>query len=626
MKEVITTAVSSVTSKTPERSENQVQKKWYTRSKMFMAIAFAGMSSLGTSQAMALSFSPSSDLSIDLDTTVSYGASWRVESQDSDNLSNPNEDDANRNFDTGVVSSLASVISDIDLSYKNFGLFVRARAFYDDAYYGDNDNDSSLTANNGPLNSGSLNNYRGFTSETKEVHGSDPRLLDYFLYGSFELSGRAVNVRIGDQVVSWGETLFLPNGINSATAIVDATKLNVPGLELKEVFLPVGQVYAQVDLTDSLTLEAYYQYEWEETRLDAVGSYFSTVDFLVEGGENILVPAVAVLDGITGGHGVGPAAALGIGSTTSPFATIDRGDDSEASDSGQWGLAVRYLASGLNDTEFGFYYVNYHDKTPMLNLNAATGGTDEVDWFAACFSGPAAADCTNPNGMGGLSGALHGIDMTTYTLEYVEDIHLFGFSASAVLGDTNVAADISYRANAPVVTANVQELLGPRLYALSHGLTTDTLIKGYERANTMHYDISAIHIFGPTSYADNTVLTVEAAMDVINGFDSDDLLRVDLRPATKSSWGYQANLELSYDNVVSGVDVKIPVSISHGVNGVSPIGAGFVEGRKSANIGVIATYLNNLQASIKYTAFWGRDGDNLLSDRDFMAFSIKYSF
>jgi len=620
MKEVITTAISTSSSK------HHAQTKWFVRNKMFLAIAVAGMTSLCTSHAMALSFLPTNDLSIDLDTTVSYGASWRVESQDSDNLSDPNEDDANCNFDTGLVSSLASVISDVDISYKNFGMFVRARAFYDDAYYGDNDNDSPLTANNGPLNSGSLNNYRGFTSETKDVHGYDPRFMDYFVYGSFDLGGRTVNVRLGDQVVSWGETLFLPNGINSATAIVDATKLNVPGLELKEVFLPVGQVYAQIDVTDSLTLEAYYQYEWEETRLDAVGSYFSTVDFLVEGGENILVPAVTVLDGITGGHGAGPAAALGIGTTTSPFATIDRADDNEASDSGQWGLAVRYLASELNDTEFGFYYVNYHDKTPMLNLNAATGGVDEVNWFAACFSGPAAADCSNPNGMGGLAGALHGVDLTTYSLDYVENIHLFGLSASAVLGDTNVALDISYRANAPVVTGNVKELLGPRLFALSQGLTTDTLVKGYERANTMHYDISAIHIFGPTSYADNTVLTFEAAMDVVNGFDSDDLLRVDLRTATKTSWGYQANLEVSYDNVVSGVDVKIPLSLSHGVNGVSPIGAGFVEDRKSGSIGVTATYLNNLQASVKYTAFWGRDGDNLLSDRDFLSFNIKYSF
>ena len=44
-----------------------------------------------------------------------------------------------------------------------------------------------------------------------------------------------------------------------------------------------------------------------------------------------------------------------------------RSPDRNPSDNGQWGLAMRYLATDLNNTEFALYAMNYHSRTPLLS-------------------------------------------------------------------------------------------------------------------------------------------------------------------------------------------------------------------------------------------------------------------
>lgn len=72
----------------------------------------------------------------------------------------------------------------------------------------------------------------------------------------------AADVRVGRQVVTWGEALMLQGGIAFAQNRVDSAAATVPGVELKEVFLPTGAVYGSFSATDSTTIEAYWQYEW----------------------------------------------------------------------------------------------------------------------------------------------------------------------------------------------------------------------------------------------------------------------------------------------------------------------------------------------------------------------------
>ena len=100
----------------------------------------------------------------------------------------------------------------------------------------------------------------------------------------------------------------------------------------------VGAVYGQLDVLSNLTAEAYYQYQWIETRLNGVGSYFGgtyTPDFVGEGSRNLLISSGAY----------NPDGSINIAAVAS------RTGDIEPTDRGQWGAALHYLTDG--GTDFG---------------------------------------------------------------------------------------------------------------------------------------------------------------------------------------------------------------------------------------------------------------------------------
>jgi hypothetical protein len=210
-----------------------------------------------------------------LDTTVSVGASMRVEDRECDLVyqghggcsADPfwiNADDGNLNYDQwNFYSAAVKATTELEISRDNLGAFVRATAFYDavandrDPQRTDLDRDARYRTS--PINSG--------------VVGLGFLLLDAYLFGDFELGERLLQARAGNQVVSWGESLFTPGGIAQTNAF-DVTRLRVPGSELKEAFVPAPMAWVSLDLSASLGLEAYYQVYWNRTQIDPTGSYF----------------------------------------------------------------------------------------------------------------------------------------------------------------------------------------------------------------------------------------------------------------------------------------------------------------------------------------------------------------
>lgn len=92
-----------------------------------------------------------------------------------------------------------------------------------------------------------------------------------------------MTIRVGQQVISWGESTLIPHGIGVINP-VDLNILNAPGAELKEAFRPQGMVWASLGLTDKLSVEAFYQYDWQPIWVPTPGSYFATNDFAGYGG------------------------------------------------------------------------------------------------------------------------------------------------------------------------------------------------------------------------------------------------------------------------------------------------------------------------------------------------------
>ncbi|MDB6126864.1 MAG: hypothetical protein JWM35_760, partial [Verrucomicrobia bacterium] len=105
-------------------------------------------------------------------------------------------------------------------------------------------------------------------------------------------------------------------------------------------------------------------------------------------------------------------------------------------------------------------------------------------------------------------------------------------------------------------------------------------------------------------------------------------------PATPSSafadpfsWGYQILARLDYNNLFAGVNMSPSIAFAHDVKGNTPLPLGnFVEGRMSINLAAEFTFQNAWAFELRYVNYSGAGRYNLLSDRDYIATTMKYSF
>ncbi|HIE06511.1 MAG TPA: DUF1302 family protein, partial [Desulfarculaceae bacterium] len=90
-------------------------------------------------QAQAFTAFENDAVRIQLDSTLSYGLMWRVESRDKDiiGLANGgtkhsvNYDDGNLNYGRGLISNAIKLTSELDIDAGWIGAFIRATGFYD---------------------------------------------------------------------------------------------------------------------------------------------------------------------------------------------------------------------------------------------------------------------------------------------------------------------------------------------------------------------------------------------------------------------------------------------------------------------------------------------------------------
>ena len=314
------------------------------------------------------------------DTTLSHGFTFRVAEHD-ESLTGLNSDDGTRNYSRGLVSNTSKFTSELELNYQNFGLFTRFTGFVDFE-------NRNGTRDHIPL-----------SEEAQDVAGDDIELLDLYVANTFDIDETPLDVRLGKHVLNWGESTFIRGGINVINPF-DVTKFRTPGAELREGLVPVSMLSASIAPTDNLSVEGFYQLRWESTEADAAGAYFSTNDYFGDGGNTAFLSG-GFLEGATtdmgGGFGaLTPAingAIVPAGLPAQPlhdpkFLGVRRGPDREPDDSGQWGLAMHYFAETLNDTEFGFYFINNHSHLPLISAIPRRAGYDAGLAAAAAVSAP----------------------------------------------------------------------------------------------------------------------------------------------------------------------------------------------------------------------------------------------
>jgi hypothetical protein len=560
------------------------------------------------------------------DSTLSVGASWRMENQDGALIGrgkfgdngvagqsfSHNGDDGNLNFHKGdTFSEIFKGVHEFGLTHSSgFGFFVRGTWFYDRKlkdgdfrYYGTRDPNSRTPAQqlvygaaDYPVN--------GFSDAALDQQGSDIQLLDAYIYNTWQFDESSLQVRLGEQVVNWGESTFIQHSISEANP-VDITKLRVPGAELKEAFIPVQTLWASLDLTPNVTLEGYVQFEWENVRVDEPGTYFATQDFLGESGKYIWL-----------GFTLNGADEYNVG--TAAFRTADK----QARDDGQFGVKLGWYAEELGGTEFGFYYINYHNKRPIISARAF-----DIN-------------------LGGVTGYL----------EYIEDIELYGISFNtATDSGLSIAGEVSYRVDEPLQVDDV-ELLFATLDGLSVPVGTSQLgvhaapgqdISGYRLFDTVQGQFTLTNLFGPGLGASQWTGLLEVGFNQIKDMPDPSELRFEAPGTARSgnpnragfegvetnsfaddfSWGYRMVVKADYTGVFGAWNVSPRMVFQHDVSGITPAPiSNFVEGRKALALGATFDYLQKWKVDVAYNQYSGGGTANLISDRDFIALTASYSF
>ncbi|WP_285260372.1 DUF1302 domain-containing protein [Halopseudomonas bauzanensis] len=533
-------------------------------------LAAAMLAVLGSPAAFALpSIEFDNGLVIDSQITANYTYSLRTRSADSEYLQSLNNDDGTRNFDRyAPINNRVSVFGEIIVTKDNYGAVVRGSHFYDDVYKSDNDNDAADMVNRVVAQPG---DHQRFVSKTRNDSGSRFQLLDAYVYGNWPIGDdQYLSLNAGRHLVAWGESLFWPN-ISQGQAPVDATKFNVPGTEAKDAYLPVNQLSFSWALNDRLAFTGFYQLEWEKTRLNPVGDFFSTTDFFGPGAQFMRF-------------------APGVISNLPDGAVVASAGDRDPRDSGQWGLGVRWNIDF--NTEVGLYHYRYHDRVASMFLDmtgnsrySSLGSIDKLD-----AAGP------------------------VIKFGYFEDIKLTGLSLSSKVGDVQLGSDISLRQDAPVMVASGAPTTGELLMASANfmymlgpnSLASQTTLMG-ELVNQHILDADTLSVTagGITTTDDDYV------------FDGQ----------TRSSTLLGLGVILDYPSIFTGWDLSLSGTWQQNLDGSAYQGLG--RGEKTLTLGADFAYLGNFEVGatwVNYLSSANLDKQRYMADRDYVSFNVKYTF
>ncbi|MFZ5912610.1 MAG: DUF1302 family protein [Pseudomonadota bacterium] len=352
--------------------------------------ALAGLTLASPASAIDYSYG---EVSGSIDTFLSAGASIRTSGRDCENLGasnggcdildisnvdkggGVNSDDGNLNYDQwDVFSGAMKATSEVGATWRNFNAFVRGTAFVDPIV----DN----------------TDFRDLDSAARSEVSQNAKLLDYFVGGSFDVGGMPLEARIGNQVISWGESTFIQNGINVINP-VDISAIRKPGSEVKEFFTPILAAKASLGLPNNFSIEGFYQFKADNIVPDPAGTFFSSADIVGRGsqpirsgvsdpGDDDRVNIQEFIKGISSDFTWESRLGVNV-----PSVSIERANDVNADNGGEFGFALRYFAEELNNgTEFGLYFINYHSRLPILttsmfDLNKAYSVATATNFSAA---------------------------------------------------------------------------------------------------------------------------------------------------------------------------------------------------------------------------------------------------
>lgn len=520
------------------------------------------------------------DMEVRWDNTFRYTLSQRVKGQNDRILADPNIDDGDHNFDVGIVGNRLDILSEFDASWKKtYGIRFSGAGWYDLRYDQRLDNRSPSTSNHLVNGLPAV----GLGGETKRLYrGPDGELLDAFGFANLTLGDVPVNLKVGRHTVIWGESIFGSGGtqgIAYGQAPIDVGKaLALPGIELKELYRPLNQVSATVQATPHLAFGAQYFLEWEPMRMPASGSYLSFADLLWTGGESLLTPP--------------PPIGLGI---------VRNGGDIDPGNANNWGVMARWSPEWLGGT-LGLYFRNFSDMGGQMHISPVSG---------------------------------------SYNFVFPSDIQLYGVSLSQQIAGISVGMEMNYRHRMPLQSEAA--VIGPFPGATAGSLPHNGDTFG-ARGDTVHAVLNTLKLLSKTPVFDGGTFMTEFVWDRwLSVTDGQTLFkgRDGYSGADRVTRDHVAGTVLfspTWYQVISGVDLSMPMSVSLGLLGTSAM-AGEVNNKNAGQygIGFSADIFQRYTASLNYAGFFGSSTSTPagvvansplanLKDRDMVTLTLKTTF
>ncbi len=553
-----------------------------SRPGIFLRSMFCGIVAMGVTgiahDAAAYQLYSNDGLVVNLNTTLSYSNDFRVGGVSSTvayknqppgfGFLGYNMNDGDLNFQHGMTANTFQILPILDVKDGTFGMHLSGDAYIDTMYLQSNQNDSSGTTNY------FVTNNKNFPSGTVAEDGRYAKLLDAFAYDSYSFGTndeQTVTLKVGRSALLWGQSLFFTNnGIAAGQAPVDLnTALSLANPQAQQVFLPIGQAVLTYQPNSWLTLQGYYQFQWQPTQFPGAGSFFSPLDFYGPGAERVLV-------------GSTPAG---------PYYYSRAGDLTPPQENGQFGLSAQFQ---VGNYDLGLYGLRFDAKTPQFYVhNAAVPSV-----------------------------GASGVALGTYNAAFQRDIQIYGASVSTTVGPVNVAGELSTRVHQDLYSVPIFYVAG----------MNENSNPGWAVGNTLNAQMSAIYITpglplmpgGATILAEieaNRVMSVTAnKAEIVPG-------------RTPDAVGMTALVSPTYYDVLPNMDVNVPIGFTWFPAGRSEFDNTMNAGTGEVNVGVTATYQTNWKVGINYQDFLGSTTETFLgiskqslADRSNVSFYIQRTF
>jgi hypothetical protein len=503
-------------------------------------------------------------------------------------------DDSNLNYPHGsIVSQPVTLVSELSMSYeRRFGIFARVRGWYD--YALENHGVPHGHVPNSYVPGAALDD-SGFYSANQFQNFE---LLDAYAQGTFDVGQQRLLVRLGKQVINWGETQ-LYSGINvfNPLDVSWTTRAGAPPLD--GGFVPVNRIYASLLTGKGFSVDAFYNLDWARSNLPACGTYYSFSDAGFDPSCNKATPSGSP-DQLTlnSGHAL-----------PSLYAP-------DPSKWGQFGLAGTSFVESIG-TQVGLYYVRYNSPNPVVSvIPAATPAQLEIQ-------------TSYPSGV-----EAYAISAASGHRNFAYFAQLTEFRGLPVLR------------NFPTLVQGAVNQQGP--YAAAEAASIGTVFPGYILVNVTQLNLGGTLLFSPLRGLYDVSLTAEANFQWAPGLPGTDQERLGRYGnfgtaeyngscqggynvcqvdgfVTPFAWGYRIRAQASLPQPGIGV-IFVPVLyFGQDVQGYSADGV-IVQGRITGGVALRAIYLRRLYVEIGGTWFRRSTEFDPLRDRGAYTMAVGLTF